>query len=288
MKVLYTFSATLFVVLILSIKAHTPGTVTVDSFTFNKIIDNFDVVLAKFDDKYPYGDNQDQFKKFAENVANTKNLLLAEIPITDYGDKENEQLAAEYKVTKADFPAYKLFLKGKSKPIDLTGDKTEDGLKRFLSQHTSLWFGLPGTLETLDHLAREFFDASSSNDETNKKSLLEKVREHVKGFADKKDAKSGESYLKIMETVSKQGVEFLKREGRRVQNLLKGKITNEKKEELQHRSNILLSFKSLKESVTDTLDAAKDKIVDAGEQVKEAVVNTAEKVKEAVTGEKDL
>jgi len=91
-----------------------------------------------------------------------------------------------------------------------------------------------------------------------------------------------------MESVVKQGTEFLKREGRRVQNLLKGKLTNEKKEELQHRSNILLSFKSLKETVTDTLDAAKDKVVNAGEQVKEAVVDAAEKVKETVTGDKEL
>jgi endoplasmic reticulum protein 29 len=84
-----------------------------------------------------YGEKQDAFKKFAENAANTKNLLIAEIPITDYGEKENEQLAKEYGVSKPDFPAYKLFLKGKSKPIDYTGDKTEDDIKRFLSQNTS-------------------------------------------------------------------------------------------------------------------------------------------------------
>jgi len=69
-----------------------------------------------------------------------------------------------------------------------------------------------------------------------------------------------------MESVVKQGTEFLKREGRRIQNLLKGKITNEKKEELQYRANILLSFKSLKETVTDTFDAAKEKVVDAAEK----------------------
>ena len=70
-------------------------------------------------------------------MASTKNLLLVEIPITDYGEKENEQLAKDYGVSKPDFPAYKLFLKGKSKPIDYTGEKTEDDLKRFLSQNTS-------------------------------------------------------------------------------------------------------------------------------------------------------
>jgi endoplasmic reticulum protein 29 len=276
MKFFYSFSAIICFVLISSSKGHTPGTVTVDQFTFNKVIQNFDVVLAKFDDKYPYGEKQDSFKKFAENVANTKNLLVAEIPITDYGEKENDQLAKEYSVTKADFPAYKLFLKGKSKPIDYTGDKTEDDLKRFLSQNTNLWFGLPGTLETFDRLAREFFDAASSKDETNQNSLLEKARQQVKNLVDKKEQKSGESYVKIMEAVVKQGADFLKREVRRVQNLLKGKITNEKKEELQYRSNILLSFKSLKETVTDTLDAVKDQIVNVGEQVKEAVTGNQE------------
>jgi len=50
-----------------------------------------------------------------------------------------------------------------------------------------------------------------------------------------------------------------------------------KKEELHNRSNILLSFKSLKETVTDTLESVKEKVVDA-----------AEKVKETVVGDKDL
>ncbi|CAF0729102.1 unnamed protein product [Adineta steineri] len=157
MKLFDIFFATHFFVLILSIRAHTPGTVTIDSLTFNKIVRNFNVVLAKFDDKYPYGEHQDQFKKFAESVANTKNLLLVEIPVTDYGEKENQQLATEFKVTRTDFPAYKLFLKGKYKPVHHTGNKTQDGLKYFLLQHTNLWFGSSGTLEPEDCLSREYF-----------------------------------------------------------------------------------------------------------------------------------
>lgn len=229
---------------------HTPGTVSVDQYTFDKIIRNFDVVLAKFDDKYPYGDKQDQFKSFALSVANTRNLVIAEIPITDYGDKENEQLAKEYGVSKPDFPAYKLFLKGKQ-PIDYNGDKSENDLKRFLSQHTNLWFGLPGTLETFDKLAFEFFEAATANDQDRLNDILEKARAEQKQLSEAKDQKSAESYLKIMETTIKQGADFLKREERRVQNLLKGKITNEKKQELQNRANILLSFRSSKDSNED-------------------------------------
>jgi hypothetical protein len=44
-------------------------------------------------------------------------------------------------------------------------------------------------LEALDSLAREFFDVSSSNDETNQKSLLEKAREYVKSLTDKNEQK---------------------------------------------------------------------------------------------------
>lgn len=272
MKLLSLFCAIL-CVLFTSSRAHTPGTVTVDTFTFDKVRRNFDVVLAKFDDKYPYGEKQDQFKNFATSVANTKNLLLAEIPLTDYGEKENEQLAKEYGVVKADYPVYKLFLKGKTKPIDYSGDKTENDLKRFLSQNTDLWFGLPGTIEALDRLSREFFDASTASDSTTQNSLLEKAREEVKGLVDKKEQKSGEAYIKIMESVIKQGPDFLKREGRRVQNLLKGKITNEKKEELQNRANILLSFKSLKESASD---ASQQGTENAGEQIKETTTSNTE------------
>jgi hypothetical protein len=38
--------------LISSNKAHTPGTVTVDTFTFGKILHAFDIVLVKFDEKH--------------------------------------------------------------------------------------------------------------------------------------------------------------------------------------------------------------------------------------------
>jgi len=52
MQLFYTFSALFFFLLISSSRGHTVGTVTVDTLTFDKIIQNFDVVLVKFDDKY--------------------------------------------------------------------------------------------------------------------------------------------------------------------------------------------------------------------------------------------
>jgi hypothetical protein len=52
---------------------------------------------------------------------------------SDYGDKENSDLAERFGVTKDDFPAYKLFVQGKSEPISYTGDvKNADSIKKFL------------------------------------------------------------------------------------------------------------------------------------------------------------
>jgi hypothetical protein len=53
MKMFVAFSsATFFFVLISSIKAHTQGTVSVDTFTFDRILSKFDIVFVKFDDKF--------------------------------------------------------------------------------------------------------------------------------------------------------------------------------------------------------------------------------------------
>ncbi len=47
------------------------------------------------------------------------------------------------------------------------------------------------------------------------------------------------------------------------------KASKEKKQELETRENIILSFKSLKEPVNNTINVAEDKV---GEQIKEAVI----------------
>jgi len=50
------------------------------------------------------------------------------------------------------------------------------------------------------------------------------------------------------------------------------KASKEKKQELEIRENIILSFKSLKEPVNNTINVAEDKVGNAGEQIKEAVI----------------
>lgn len=154
----WTFSIVLLLLFISSSHAHTHGTATVDSVTFERILNQFDTVLVKFDRKFrtyflwkysnrlerillflAYGDKHEHFKRFAESAYDRKDLLLLEVPVTDTGDKENDELAKKYKIDTKDFPDYRLFLKDKSKPLGYPGsaDKTEDDLRRFLTRYTS-------------------------------------------------------------------------------------------------------------------------------------------------------
>ena len=46
-----------------------------------QIVEKHHAVLVKFDETYPYGDKQDQFKKVAEAAISQPNLLVAEVQI---------------------------------------------------------------------------------------------------------------------------------------------------------------------------------------------------------------
>ena len=64
-------------------------------------------------------------------------FLQLEHCVSDYGDKDNFDLAERFGVKKDDFPAYKLFINDKSEPVDYRGDvKNGDEIKRFIIKET--------------------------------------------------------------------------------------------------------------------------------------------------------
>ncbi|KAK7475668.1 hypothetical protein BaRGS_00033094 [Batillaria attramentaria] len=218
------------------------GSVQLNSGVFDKIIGKHRVVLVKFDETYPYGEKQDQFKKVAEASLSQPDLLVTEVQIADYGDKDNSDLAERFSVVKEDFPVYKLFIQGKPEPVQFTGDgkasDTADKVKKFIMKESGLWLGLPACLEEFDKLVSDFVKASKDA----RGAILQKAEDRAKSLTKEADKESAEVYIKTMKKVVEKGDDFIKTEIERVEKLKDGKVSDKKKEQLGSRLNILSSF----------------------------------------------
>ncbi|XP_025409286.1 endoplasmic reticulum resident protein 29 [Sipha flava] len=219
------------------------GVVSLDSLTFDKVLSKFKVSIVKFDVAYPYGDKHEEFVKLGSGYQSVDDLLVAEVPIKDYGDKDNEDLAIRYGLTKNDFPVVKLFVTGQPEPYTYNDeDFSREKLQTFVVKHCKsiLYIGLPGTLEKFDGLAAAF--AKENVVDKRKEILLraEKLWDETEG---KQKQKSAEVYVKTMRKALEKGDEFFHSETVRINSILKGSMTKEKKADLVVRLNILESFK---------------------------------------------
>ncbi len=196
----------------------------------------------KFDTAYPYGEKQDEFVKVANDLKSTPDILLAEVGVRDYGEKENQDLADKYGVKKDDFPVLKLFLNGKvDDPITYTDkDFKVDNIKNFLKQKSGIKILLESCLEEFDAIAEKFGSESTSKAELKK--LLTEAKTKADGLEKDSEKKSANIYVKIMEKAIERGNIFFESEKERVKNILSGKVSDAKKKELQGRLNIIQSF----------------------------------------------
>ncbi|XP_032239133.2 endoplasmic reticulum resident protein 29 [Nematostella vectensis] len=224
-------------------KATSKGVVSLDTLTFDKVIGKHKAVLVKFDQQYAYGEKEDQFKEFAKKAATQAKLLIAQVGVSEYGEKDNEELQKRYGIKKEDFPAFKLFLQGKDSPVTFTGDVMVDKLSEFIVKHTGLWIGLPGCVEEFDTLAKEFLQTPVSEAGM----VVSKAEKLVKETSDEKGKSSGDMYVKIMKKIQEKGTGYIDTEITRVKKLLKDKLTENKKKAFHDRLDILTSFQHVKQ-----------------------------------------
>lgn len=234
-----------------SVEATARGAVGLDSLVFDKVVDGSKTVLVKFDKQYAYGDKEDAFKEFVKDVA-ASSLLVAEVGVQDYGDKENDDLRERFDVNADDFPVFLLFKEGAAAdaaPVRFDGEVTGNGLKRFVTAQTGIWIGLAGTLEAFDNLAGDFGSGTADLVLTTK--LMKAEYDKLEVGSDTE--KTGKLYTIIIDRIAKKYAadggtavdvanEFVTAETKRVNKLLKGKLTDAKKAALDTRLNILASF----------------------------------------------
>jgi len=166
------------------------GILKLDNTTFDRIIDGTKSVLVRFDKEYSYGDEHDAWKDFAGKVGGSSaDMLVCDVGVSEYGDKDNADLSERYGIKTEDFPQYRLFLKGTPSdgtPITYKGDKKADAFLRFAQAEAGVWVGLPGQLKEFDALAKDFANDS--------KGAIAKAKA-LQGAAAEKDAEFAKYYV---------------------------------------------------------------------------------------------
>jgi len=219
------------------------GIVALDSLTFDKVLSKFKISIVKFDVSYPYGEKHEEYVKLGSIYQSVDNLLVAEVPVKDYGDKDNEDLAIRYGLTKKDFPVVKLFVNGQSEPYTFDDENfNQEKLQQFVVKYskTVVYIGLPGTIEQFDELASEFAKEKSVEKRQDILLRAEMLWDKTEG---KQKQRSAEIYVMSMRKALEKGDKFYDNETIRINNVLKGSMTREKKADLGVRLNILESFK---------------------------------------------
>jgi len=213
------------------------GILKLDNTTFDRIIDGTKSVFVRFDKEYSYGDEHDAWKDFAAKVgASAAEMLVCDVGVSEYGDKDNSDLSERYAIKSDDFPQYRLWLKGTASTADpaaYKGDKKSDAFLRYVQAEAGVWVGLPGQLKEFDALAKGFA--------ADKAGTVKKAQAAAAG-ASEKDADAAKYYVKVMTKLSASD-DFVTKETDRLQKMIDdGSVKATKKEQFGRRLNILSSF----------------------------------------------
>merc|ERR1719198_117993 len=215
------------------------GILKLDNCTFDRLVDGSRNIIVRFDKEYSYGDDHDAWKDFAKTVGESSaDVLIADVGVSEYGDKDNSDLSDRYSIKSDDFPQYRFWGKGSASsanPITFSGAKKKDDFLRFIQEKAGAWIGLAGQVKALDELAKEFVGASD------KAAVVKKAEEAVKDV-DAKDADSAKYYVKVM-TKAAADSKFVTKETERLKKMIDdGSVKATKKEQFGRRLNMLSSF----------------------------------------------
>ena len=218
-----------------------PGCTPLDELSFDKIIRKFPASLVKFDVAYPYGEQHDEFAKIAKDAFESEDLFIGEVGIKDYSDRDNERLAARFEVKKEDYPVALLFVRNEAGEIEqyrYHGQFLVDDLKKFVRKNSGIYLPLPGCIEAFDKLV----DKMLISDREGREEVLKEAEDLWDNTHGPRMSKRADIYVKIMRKVVDNDESFVIKEIERVKKILNGKISSDKKDELEEKLNILKTF----------------------------------------------
>lgn len=210
------------------------GALKLDNYTFDKVLQIPDhSFFVKFDKSYAYGEKEDEFKLLCTTAYNAPKFLVAEVPVQEYGDNENDDVRERFKIKKEDFPVYFLFNEANKDGLRYEGALKATDMAAWLRQQ-KVQIPSIGTIAELDEIAQKFLkDGLSDSHIKEAKKLVEE------SF---KTDKKAQLYIKIMEKVKAKGEGYVAEETKRVTKMLEGKIAEEKKAEFNDKIKVLNAF----------------------------------------------
>ena len=229
-----------------------PGCTPLDDLSFDKLVSKFHASLVKFDVAYPYGDQHEEFAKVAKEAAESEDLFIGEVGIKDYADRVNENLGRRFNIKKEDYPVALLFVHNEKHELEqytFTGTFLADDLKKFVRKNSGIYLSLPGCIEAFDKLVDKLLVTRQEE----RGAVVREAEQLWDRTHGPSMSRRADTYVKIMRKVADTGDTFVKTETDRVKKLLAGKISAEKKENLEEKLNILKSFISLKVPAKDEL-----------------------------------
>jgi len=239
------------------------GALKLDNYTFDKVVTlPGQTLLVKLDKSYGYGEKEDAFKELCKLAYPVKDFMIAEIPVQEYGDKENDDLRERFGVEAEEFPVYFIFKGSSEKRTKFEGfanpaakkpanwDDEEDGaweapmLSEPTTENLATWLRTQGvkmpsigTILELDEAAERFLKGGLKDSEI---AAAEKLANEE--FSN--DAKAP-VYIKIMKKIKDKGKDYVEKESTRVQKVLEGKLTPEKRSEMSDKLKVLGVFASV-------------------------------------------
>lgn len=177
------------------------------------------------------------YEKVAETFKNEPNCIVAKVD----ADSEKE-LGSRFGIS--GFPTLKFFSKTNKDGEEYASGRSEQSFIDYLNEKcgTNRVIGggideKAGRIDAFDTAAETFMKKSDERE-----ALISQLSDTAAHESDADFKKSGEYYVKVMKKIQEKGVEYVTKELARLQRMLEGHMTADKRDSMFKRKNILKVF----------------------------------------------
>jgi len=214
------------------------------------VIDGSRPVLLKVDKTYPFGETEDAFKAFARRLGElsepaSKGLLVAEVHVQNYGERDNDDVRERLGVVEAELPAFFLYQSGQVPAADgpgpaarFEGEVTADSLAAFVRRQLGVRLAGPGTLPAMESLAEAFLGAETSE---SRGAVLARAEAAAGGFAGD-DGERALVYVRLMQKAAAKGLAWAASELKRLRGMADAPMSEERRGAMRAKLEVLPSL----------------------------------------------